>query len=299
MSTLKQKLIDFSKGALIAGALFPLTFSHPNPLEIQTSKNYEKRTEINAICSKTYNSKNSSKANKSLLDFPNKIPGAKSIEKFIVPHAKHYLVHIKQKHLTLPHMSVERATEVKKNQEGIYKILSYLLDKNKLKSAYTEGYTSSDAKALNQINSRIDDARKNPERYTFLKMPENTKRYLEVLSKYNAVDKINNDRFLKILPGEISGEQNYNAQLMKISNREKYQKMQEQREDFILKQIADSKNIEGIAIYGSSHCWGGTTSFEEFYNESKRNLNTRDNIYEWNRDNPNNKFSLIEITPKE
>ncbi|MFT4304128.1 MAG: hypothetical protein ACMXYG_06175 [Candidatus Woesearchaeota archaeon] len=71
----------------------------------------------------------------------------------------------------------------------------------------------------------------------------------------------------------------------------------EDREDVLLSIISNQINAYAIAVYGAAHAWGGNQSFGRDYPTQER-LSMKDNIAEWNKINPNKKFSLIEITPK-
>ena len=71
----------------------------------------------------------------------------------------------------------------------------------------------------------------------------------------------------------------------------------EDREDILLELIAKDKkneNLMQIVIYGEDHVFGGKKSCGKDYSRTS----TKDNIYEWNKKNPDKKFSLIEIFPE-
>jgi len=69
------------------------------------------------------------------------------------------------------------------------------------------------------------------------------------------------------------------------------------REDFILESVVKNHDPIGIVVYGGAHAWGGRDSFGKNYSLDGR-MSYRDNIAEWNKKNPDKKFSLIEIIPK-
>jgi hypothetical protein len=80
-----------------------------------------------------------SDANQILISFPENIPGAKSVTKYLSPHARFCLIHIRQSHLgpgDQPQNIVEKTFQV---QKDIYEILSFFIKKYDLSSVYTEG----------------------------------------------------------------------------------------------------------------------------------------------------------------
>jgi hypothetical protein len=85
--------------------------------------------------------KDNSIANQMLIDFPNKIPGAKSIDKFLIKDASYVLVHIKQAHLNGFSTNIQKEYIIR-IQKDIYNILSFL-SKNNIINIYVEGIISS------------------------------------------------------------------------------------------------------------------------------------------------------------
>ncbi|MBS3072503.1 hypothetical protein J4477_01555 [Candidatus Pacearchaeota archaeon] len=73
--------------------------------------------------------------------------------------------------------------------------------------------------------------------------------------------------------------------------------MLDDREDELLLEISKLPNGLHYAVLGGAHAFGGRNSFGREYIFDRR-ISYRDNIYEWNIKNPNSKFSLIEVTPK-
>ena len=67
------------------------------------------------------------------------------------------------------------------------------------------------------------------------------------------------------------------------------------REDGLLKVVSRHNSPIIILVYGSNHSFGGKQSFPS-YDYDRRTVPNRDNIYEWNQENPDKIFSLIEIS---
>ncbi|MFA6089231.1 MAG: hypothetical protein WC755_05175 [Candidatus Woesearchaeota archaeon] len=65
------------------------------------------------------------------------------------------------------------------------------------------------------------------------------------------------------------------------------------RENHIIRKITSRPNPLSVVVFGAAHEFGGLATCG-FNNDS---MNT-DNIYEWNKNNPDKKISLIEIFPK-
>ena len=103
---------------------------------------------------------------------------------------------------------------------------------------------------------------------------------------YGAVHKLASEKDIKIMPAEsLRGNIEASNLFDKIKNGEEVtvgewsQIVQENRENILLQNISTiSENPLAITIYGGNHDWAN-------------------NINEWNEKNPDNKYSLIEITP--
>ena len=69
------------------------------------------------------------------------------------------------------------------------------------------------------------------------------------------------------------------------------------REDFVLQKLAEYGDPIFLVQFGGEHTWGGQESCGESYFLDGRKP-TKDNISEWNKQHPDNKFALIEIEPE-
>jgi len=69
------------------------------------------------------------------------------------------------------------------------------------------------------------------------------------------------------------------------------------REDHVLKLLAEDKDPLNVVLFGGGHAWGGKHSCGEDYDCEERD-DSVDNIFMWNTLHPEEKFSLIEIRPK-
>jgi len=69
------------------------------------------------------------------------------------------------------------------------------------------------------------------------------------------------------------------------------------RENALLKLISLQDDCLAVVEYGGAHAWGGKDSCGKSYSLEGRN-SQEDNLAIWNKKYPQNKFSLIEITPK-
>ena len=94
-------------------------------------------TNIVAPRSFNINSKKISEANKELIDFPNEISGARDIDKYLIPKAKYCLIHIRQAHFSSD-ITDKQEEYIKKVQQDIYSILSYLVENKELKEVHSE-----------------------------------------------------------------------------------------------------------------------------------------------------------------
>lgn len=69
-----------------------------------------------------------------------------------------------------------------------------------------------------------------------------------------------------------------------------------ERENYLLEVVESRGKSMAVAIYGAAHAWGGLWSFGSAYSGDERDTRG-DNVYKWNKDHPDAKFSLIEIVP--
>ena len=70
------------------------------------------------------------------------------------------------------------------------------------------------------------------------------------------------------------------------------------REDFVLQKLAEYGDPIFLVQFGGEHAWGGEESCGQSYSLGEERMSSKDNIAEWNRQNSDRKFALIEITPE-
>ncbi|MDD5191506.1 MAG: hypothetical protein PHH54_02550 [Candidatus Nanoarchaeia archaeon] len=263
-------------------------------------------------------------ANKLLLDFPNTIPGAESVDKYLIPDAKYCFVHVRQAHLNgnPKYTKKEHLEWIEKVQNNIYDILSSMIKNQGVKEIYDEGlpiFFQNGENLYAKIHYRLNNTEIDP---NFIKdapskifdlneiKKENLVFYegyleFEEKMKYNAINRLASEGKIKILAAE-----NYDL-LKKADAMDKktkgfgfYRKffekeklancILEDREDYFLKTAGEQKNPLIVVVYGGRHAFGGKGSCSGSYDNRD---SIKDNIGEWNLKNPENKFSLIEITP--
>jgi hypothetical protein len=135
---------------------------------------------------------NLEQGNSALFDFPEKIPGAKEIMKYITPEARYCLVHIKQSHYKT-NLSSKTQKKVKNVQSDIYKILLYLHNKLGIKEVYLEGITPEFEKSENKLASSLFNPHKIhqkrieilKEHIDYLKEKINDKEFKDIVGEKN------------------------------------------------------------------------------------------------------------------
>jgi hypothetical protein len=70
----------------------------------------------------------------------------------------------------------------------------------------------------------------------------------------------------------------------------------DKREDYLLRIIPARNQPLAVTVFGAAHAWGGPELCGASYSLEDR-YSFKDNITEWNRAHPTEKFSLIEIKP--
>lgn len=215
-------------------------------------------------------SRSASELEQMIADFPSEIAGAERVDTYMTPGAKYCLVHIRQRHL-VNDISDERRDRVRQTQANIYSILQDLHNKVGIDAVYVEGVS-----------------------------PWNISELTQQPDHYNAGLKFSAKKGIEVLPGEdtdlyrLSGF----AEEYISDNPHLIHFVIDEREDHLLREISKQDSPMNYVIFGGAHAWGGTNSFGEEYNSEGR-LSAVDNIHVWNTLNPDRKFSLIEITPKD
>lgn len=279
----------------------------------------------NVFAPRYFNLEDAVEANKLLIDFPDKIPGAKSVNKYLIPEAKYCIVHIKQWHLREDlNMKEGHIKWIKNIQDNVYNALSFMAENCNVKEVYSEGVTPDFEGMVNlcaKMHYRLNNSEINPD---FIKdIPskasdlEEIKREspnvyecymdLEKKIKYDAVYRLASEGKLKILSSEdyytIKKAEEIDSKARGLgSYRWIFDKKNiidtilENREDVFLDIASKQENPLAVVVYGAGHAWGGKKSCGKSYDFKGRN-SIKDNIAEWNLKHPNKKFSLIEIEP--
>ena len=258
-------------------------------------------------------------ANKKLRDFPDKINGAKSVVKYETPGAKHTLVHLGQTHYIDmgKELSLENIintdirywnkikdiyTNINNCQKDIYDILTELKEKQNISNVRSEGVMLRDLDNLDNKEAlkeayfsklaELDETGYFLEsiKYSFSVM-NRLKPYVEAnkpapfytmektLKKYNKA-KQDFERFRYIGGADILLAMENKLNLLPAETKKAYDNGDmNAREDALLQIVSKENNPLELTVYGAKH-------------------NFKDNIEKWNKENPNNKYSLIEITPK-
>jgi len=307
-----------------------------------------------------------SDANRKLIEFPNEIPGAKSVEKYVVPEAKYTLVHVRQAHLVSEeHKEIvgENKDKIEAVQEDIYKILLHLADNHGLKQVYEEAVSKETAPVenvmanLDKTISKIDINSEKLEREEKKlqlkykkhqlkndiglafeaeeKYPNNPKEFNEYIqrrkeeikeeitqleseilkpldqrdvsqrirekNKYSATFRLSAEGKIEIVAAEDAMTNILASKLLDEHLKKKTKLISElildDREDILLEIISKQDSSLAVSVYGGAHAWGGYESCGEDYHMRGRR-SYKDNITEWNKKNPDKKFSLIEVVPE-
>lgn len=224
------------------------------------------------------------KANQELRNLPNELYGAKKVEKYEVPNAKHCLVHIKQTHFKEQDLNKHKEefrdfaekkykssyNEINNTQENIAYILGELKARGS-SEIFSEGcitpISKEDLRAhYNQrINYLVNSG--------FYKDEFENKDFEKFMHIPGADLHLGMNGIIKILQTESE------KILSQAHNAENHNEYHNPREDYVLETVAKSDKYFAPLIFGKGH-------------------NFKDNIDKWNSQNPDNKFSLIEITPK-
>lgn len=197
---------------------------------------------------------------------------------------------------------------VEKVQRDIYSILSYLIDRYNIKDIYIEGLDSMRADLFNRLSdlltlekTLIKDIGKNSkplaELRKFLAELRKSKVYSLVssLEEEGGAAVLWKEGKIRVKATEKFGLNEY-PDLVANYLREPVS-MSEEREDYVLMSVANNGDSIALVVYGGDHIFGGKKTCGKNYNLEER-MFLRDNIYEWNKRNPDRKFSLIEVVPK-
>lgn len=257
-------------------------------------------------------------ANQALKNFPNNIVGASSVEKYEVVGAKYCLVHIADEHGSFK-TSDSDWVYVKNVQDDIYIILTHLLQdgylpRNELfieatdqeliarkeppndnalspRTTLEDFYKLADKKFV-QLQMAPDP--KMPEPITYDVVLESCLFLYDRFQreKEHAIVRLEQECRLNLLSCEGGAEKKAShaffdfaelqdsSSTLKESDLEWFYSVQNAREDAVIKNIAAKTRTKlPILLFGADHWFG-------------------ENIYSWNKNNPDKKYSLIFITPQ-
>ena len=204
--------------------------------------------------------------------FQEDLPGAKKIEEYHMPGSEEILIFIRQYH-HLPWGIGHPAERYKINkvQENIFEILEELYLNGNIKAFYVEGVTIEGENKINEL------AHKNKgNNYSLMLL--NATAPLE-LQMYGAASVMAIKHGLKLVAAENKELNEIASELVFLSPNH----VLKDREDFLLDKIDDDDDLQGedytVFVYGAGHDF-------------------KDNVAEWNANHPDNKYSLVIITPK-
>ncbi|MBW2978271.1 hypothetical protein KY331_05480 [Candidatus Woesearchaeota archaeon] len=266
------------------------------------------------------------RANRALMRFPNEdkinedigTDVVRSVKKYLTPGAKYLLIHARQAH-SKKKPSEEDRRLIFNVQREIYLSGDYFTKSKdvRLRSAHEEEINDEIwAGIFIRFFRIIDDMNKyhesllkedirniehtlaiNPED-RLERLLEEKRRKLKEVQEYEkelyiqgALLKLGAEGKLRVLPGTRYREKHKRD----LSFREMIYDKTELKEDIFLEIAANQGGYIIFVVFGGSHAWGGKDSCGDDYDLSRR-LSTKDNIAEWNRKNPKDKFSLIELT---
>jgi DNA repair exonuclease SbcCD ATPase subunit len=183
---LKKPLNRVEKAAIGIGLAAALIFGGVEAYDYATRNPIERKTP-NIIAPRDMaleDIANDTEANRLLWEFPEEIPGARKVDKYVVDDARYCLVHIRQAHL-VKDISEENKEKVAKVQADIYKSLSYLCDNNELKGVYAEAIVP-ETESLPQIMAdlgHVGDRLNNSLNYSYRHEQETLKKEIKNLEK--------------------------------------------------------------------------------------------------------------------
>ncbi|MBT3398237.1 hypothetical protein HOA55_05235 [archaeon] len=237
-------------------------------------------------------------ANKTLVNFPDEIPGAEFVDKYITPGAVKTIVHVRQAHemgdelreayleIGNPEKAERLSSGVKVIQKNIYEILSHLLEGKYIDSVHREGY------------SEIEHSR--PAAYGGSLEPVG-----EAIDQKCAVDKLWKGRKIRVLPSEsyvaygvAQGVIMVPTDGLSVIEKMRVKCVFDDRENHFLDIVNRTHKGDkpAVTVFGGEHSWGGPYSFKGYKDRGRKLY--QDNIAEWNKKNPSKKVSWIEVTPK-
>lgn len=205
------------------------------------------------------------------------LPGAHSVLQRETPGAVRCLIHIRDFHDT-PETAERGRRVVQVVQEDIVQIIESLVRQQlfPLAGVHAEGVVREETfKESGQARDRI-------RQIVEQEMNNKLQASPAPVRKPSALDRVHHRFGLALYPAEFS--KTYSAALhaarsvhSNVGSRTRI--LLSDREDALLKIVAQGESPIAVAVYGGGHDWS-------------------DNIAAWNRQHPTEKFSLIEITPR-
>jgi len=236
-------------------------------------------------------------ANKILRNFPDRIPGAMDIIKHETFGAKYCAVHVGAMHpqpVQIAKICAKRnygddaSEEQIRNyvdtmhrlsneaQKDVYSVLNFLYDTQNVREIRMEGVAGkvSSEKIQKEYDLTLDELSSSG--YFKKEFEENDLESFRYLAGGDIVMAL--DRGLKITAGEdLKIRERWQGDFM--SNKNDLSIIEDAREDYIIKGIAEGENVMAVFTFGMGH-------------KFIRRIN------HWNKYNPNSKLSLIEILGK-
>lgn len=268
--------------------------------------------------------------------FPDSLAGAREIKRYDVPDAKHTLVHIRQRHLINGGIDEVRKKDegLSAVQSDIYHIVDDLVQKTDIRSIYLEGLVEEFLpnmeegarkahqieKTLNSLETMIGSDSRHAIPQSVLDETKELRTIYDSLMTKNAGSRLFYEGKIGLYAGESSdiAETLADPEIDRITDLsaaialgvidrpqgldqetidEANYALTDMRENYLLERIVKRGEPYGVVIYGARHAWGGAESCGPAYSLDGR-LSLEDNIATWNKNHPNQKFSLIEITPQ-
>ena len=221
------------------------------------------------------------------------INGVGKIDRYEVEKPNRLLIHMRQKHFSYPLRNMENYTgdikeffrglydkqfrEVNNVQKDIFESLMFLKNAYGMTNVRGEGVNSETTRENLKLNMSIRYDLMIREGFIDPENQDSVKEYGFVVGGYETLVKLGK---LDLLPSENKEIYEKALRIRKVGgfNSDEFKIIQEQRENELLKIISKSDSSYSIVVYGGNHDF-------------------RNNINEWNIKNPENKFSLIELTP--
>jgi len=257
---------------------------------------------------KRYTLEQLTEANARLREFPEQIAGAKEIKKYETPRAKYTLAHVRQEHevyddeLETNGMSKRAKERVCNVQKNIYLILDELVGREICDSVYPEGlYPELNERIqkiglgnvvkynnpiledrISELNSRLNRGilYEGEEERLRKELGETSDKLKDEQEKYKflagAAYLMASEGKIKLIPAETrEGQNRAEAEILSTGRpgRDSYSL----REDILLDIVSKQSMPLALTVYGAGHDF-------------------KDNVERWNRENPDRKYSLIEIT---